>query len=119
MASKTALVDRPNIFGDTDIPKGISKIYSTTDSRVPNCTNFTIHMEDHTLGHLLCCQLLKDPAVLFAAYHMPHPLENKVEIRIQASDCSTPYTALYNAIVQRQNETCCLLKNFSKKIAES
>ena len=36
------------------------------------------------------CQLLKDPNVLFAGYKNPHPLENKVILRIQTTSDYTP-----------------------------
>lgn len=63
------------------------------DSSVPNCGTFTLHGEDHTLGNLLRAQLLEDDRVVFAAYKVPHPLESRVEIKIQTTAETTPETA--------------------------
>ena len=40
------------------------------------------------------CQLLKDPNVLFAGYKNPHPLENKVILRIQTTSDYTPQVGI-------------------------
>ena len=37
--------------------------------------------ENHTLGNIVRYQLLKDKAVKFAGYRVPHPLESKIEIK--------------------------------------
>ena len=42
-------------------------------------------------------QLLLDPTVLFAGYKVPHPLENKIELRIQCDERSNPTKALKQA----------------------
>ena len=43
-------------------------------------------------------QLLKDPNVLFAGYKNPHPMENKVVLRIQTTSDYAPNDALMNSI---------------------
>lgn len=63
------------------------------DVRVPNCGTFTLHDEDHTLGNLLRAQLLEDARVVFAAYKVPHPLESRVEIKIETTADTTPMAA--------------------------
>ena len=52
---------------------------------------------DDTIGNLLQKQLLKDPVVTFAGYHVPHPLESKMLIRLITSDKS-PREVMSNAI---------------------
>ena len=49
-------------------------------------------------GNPIRCQLLRDPNVLFAGYRMPHPLEMKMQIKIQTKNTSTPQLALLDAI---------------------
>ena len=59
--------------------------------------------EDHTLGVLLRTQLLKDQRVIFAGYKIPHPLERRVEVRIQTlgdSVIETTNAALENLSAQ-------------------
>merc|ERR1711930_6270 len=74
------------------------KITKEQDTKVPNASIFTINKEDHTLGNMIRCQLLKDPNVIFAGYKNPHPLEHKVIIRVQTTSDYTPQEALMNAI---------------------
>lgn len=53
-------------------------------------------------------QLLLDPNVVFAGYRIPHPLANRVEIRIQTDPAMTPYIsprkALLNACAALVNQ---------------
>ena len=63
------------------------------DAKVPNCGIFTLHGEDHTLGNLLRAQLLEDARVVFAGYKVPHPLESRVEIKIETTADTTPVAA--------------------------
>lgn len=48
-----------------------------------NGMNYTLHLEDHTLGDLIRIFLLKKKEVKFAGYKMPHPLFDRVEIKVQ------------------------------------
>jgi DNA-directed RNA polymerase II subunit RPB11 len=52
------------------------------DSKFQNMGLFTIFLEDHTMGNLLKMQLLRDERVRFSGYRKPHPLENKIEIKV-------------------------------------
>merc|ERR1712203_938796 len=84
---------------------GEKKITKEQDTKVPNASIFTINKEDHTLGNMIRCQLLKDPNVIFAGYKNPHPLEHKVIIRVQTTSDYTPTEALRNAISDLIAET--------------
>jgi len=42
-----------------------------------------MNLEDHTIGNLIRMHLLKNKEVKFAGYKVPHPLEPKVEIKVQ------------------------------------
>merc|ERR1711974_240588 len=77
---------------------GEKKITREQDTKVPNAAVFTINKEDHTVGNMIRQQLLKDPNVLFAGYKNPHPMENKVVLRIQTTSDYAPNDALMNAI---------------------
>lgn len=54
-----------------------------------------IQDEDHTLGNILRYQLLKDKNVKFSGYKRPHPLEHKIEIKVQTDGQKTPIQAVY------------------------
>ncbi|KAK7503887.1 hypothetical protein BaRGS_00005010, partial [Batillaria attramentaria] len=47
-----------------------------------SCT-FVLHDEDHTLGNSLRYIIMKNPEVEFCGYSVPHPSENKINLRIQ------------------------------------
>lgn len=53
------------------------------DQKLSDAGTFTLLKEDHTLGNPLRMSLLADGRVLFAGYRMPHPLENRMIIRIK------------------------------------
>ncbi|KAG0577701.1 hypothetical protein M758_5G167800 [Ceratodon purpureus] len=55
---------------------------SDTDPR--NAT-FSISDEDHTLGNSLRFVLNKDPRVAFCGYSVPHPSENRINVRVQTT----------------------------------
>ncbi len=74
--------------------------------------------EDHTLGNLLRCQLLKDPHVLFAGYKNPHPLEHKVVLRVQTTSDYTPQEALMNAITDLISELSLFEERFKEAVRE-
>jgi len=62
-----------------DIDK-ISVVQSTADGKA---ASFQILNEDHTLGNALRYVIMKNPAVQFCGYSIPHPSEPKMNIRIQ------------------------------------
>ncbi|KAK8940008.1 hypothetical protein KSP40_PGU019742 [Platanthera guangdongensis] len=46
---------------------------------------FSLMDEDHTLANSVRFMLNKDPRVEFCGYSIPHPSENKVNIRVQTT----------------------------------
>ena len=46
--------------------------------------SFIIRDEDHTLGNSLRYVIMKNPAVDFCGYTIPHPSESKINFRIQS-----------------------------------
>ncbi|RKP05419.1 DNA-directed RNA polymerase [Thamnocephalis sphaerospora] len=95
-----AQADRFNFFTDQD---EAPKLRMELDTKIPNAATFVIEKEDHTLGNMLKTQMLKDPAVLFAGYQVPHPLEHRVKIKVQTDDEYTPVNAMRKSIHQLQN----------------
>ncbi|XP_020604121.1 DNA-directed RNA polymerases I and III subunit RPAC2-like isoform X2 [Orbicella faveolata] len=49
------------------------------------CATFVLHEEDHTLGNSLRYIIMKNPDVVFCGYSIPHPSENKINLRIQTN----------------------------------
>ena len=75
--------------------------------------------EDHTLGNMIRCQLLKDPNVLFAGYKQPHPLEHKFILRIQTTTAYSPQDAMMNAITDLISELSLLEERFRVSITQN
>ena len=65
---------------------GESKVTDAPDSKTENTGTFTFNKEDHTLGNLLRMQLLRDKEVRFAGYIMPHPLVNRLDLKVMTND---------------------------------
>ena len=59
---------------------------------------FTINKEDHTFGNAVKMMLLRNPKVRYVAYRKPHPLEDKIEIKIQTNGDISPLNALREAL---------------------
>lgn len=57
--------------------------------------SFQIIDEDHTLGNSLRYVIMKNPEVEFCGYSIPHPSENKLNIRIQTYGNITATEALH------------------------
>ncbi|KAF4543488.1 putative dna-directed rna polymerase i and iii 14 kda polypeptide protein [Lasiodiplodia theobromae] len=56
--------------------------------------SFEFENEDHTLGNALRYIIMKNPAVEFCGYSIPHPSENKMNLRIQTYDDVSVYDVL-------------------------
>lgn len=95
------------------------KIKVEKDAKVPNACIFTIEKEDHTLGNMLRCQLLKDPRVVFAGYKKPHPLEHCIILRLQTNGDCTPADALQIAITDLIAELSSLEEQFRERVDDA
>ncbi|OMJ87617.1 hypothetical protein SteCoe_10617 [Stentor coeruleus] len=80
------------------LPQGKNKVEYEVDSRIENAGTFTIYLEDHTIGNIARMQLLQDDKVRFAGYKAPHPLEHRIQIRIQTNGQITPHQALMDSL---------------------
>merc|ERR1719198_2237128 len=91
-------LNKPEISELFELPPGVDKkVGFQADQKQTNAGVFTIWLEDHTVGNALRNQLLRDEHVLFGGYKIPHPLENKFELRVQTSAGSQPSTAARRA----------------------
>ena len=130
-------MNAPPTFESFLLFDGEKKITKEQDTKVPNASIFTINkvlnlkevtnvfvqllflfQEDHTLGNMIRCQLLKDPNVLFAGYKNPHPLEHKVILRIQTTSDYTPQDALRNAITDLISELSLFEERFKEAVRD-
>lgn len=60
--------------------------------------SFQIVDEDHTLGNSLRYVIMKNPEVEFCGYSIPHPSENKLNLRIQTYGNITAVEALHQGL---------------------
>jgi DNA-directed RNA polymerase I and III subunit RPAC2 len=75
-----------------------------------SCATFIFTDEDHTLGNSLRYFLAQYPSVEFAAYNVPHPLENKMTIRIQTCD-GTPAVVCLKRALRDMQDVCVHMKS--------
>lgn len=60
--------------------------------------SFQFEGEGHTLGNALRFSIMKNPQVEFCGYTIPHPSENKMNLRIQTTDDTTATDALQKGL---------------------
>lgn len=63
-----------------------------------SAASFQIKDEDHTLGNALRYVILKNPEVQLCGYSIPHPSENKLNIRIQTCGNISAVEALHQGL---------------------
>ena len=54
--------------------------------------------------------------VRFVGYRKPHPLENKIELKIQTTEESRPYDALKKGVEDLKNVTTKLRRSFEEQM---
>ena len=74
------------------------KIIVQKESKLENTCLFIINDEDHTFGNAIKMMLLRNPKVRYVAYRKPHPLENKIEIKIKTNEDIRPIDAFKEAL---------------------
>ncbi|OJJ81933.1 DNA-directed RNA polymerase core subunit RPC19 [Aspergillus glaucus CBS 516.65] len=60
--------------------------------------SFQFEGEGHTLGNALRFSIMKNPQVEFCGYTIPHPSEQKMNLRIQTTDETTATDALQKGL---------------------
>ncbi|WP_338600073.1 DNA-directed RNA polymerase subunit L [Sulfolobus tengchongensis] len=68
-----------------------------------NYLELEIEGEDHTLGNLIAGMLRRIKGVNFASYYQPHPLLDKIVIKVLTDGTITPKDALIKAIENIKN----------------
>ena len=110
-------MNAPNRMDSVIIPEGMAKLTATVDGKMPNAKTFRFAREDHTLGHLMRMEMLRDPAVRFAGYKHPHPLENDILVKVQAAPGSTPGAVLSGALKRLETEVTELQSQYRTQLA--
>lgn len=95
MADDTAdvIMDTAEVEYDTDKIKMLPGL-----SEDGTAASFQVVDEDHTLGNALRYIIMKNPEVEFCGYSIPHPSENKLNIRIQTYGNITAVEALHQGM---------------------
>ncbi|KAH6564740.1 hypothetical protein BASA82_000869 [Batrachochytrium salamandrivorans] len=91
----------PSVEGGTrGVPyiSGPKIIVLATDSQDTSSATFCIRNEDHTLGNSLRYIIMKNPAVSFCGYSIPHPSEYQINLRIQTDGTTTAVDALHKGL---------------------
>lgn len=91
-------MNAPELHELFTLPPGKNKVEFDEETLIEFAGTFTIHLEDHTLGNIIRMQLLQDERVRFAGYKAPHPLEQKIQVKIQTDGQITPHEALMNSL---------------------
>jgi DNA-directed RNA polymerase II subunit RPB11 len=98
------------------LPQGKNKVEYEVDSRIEFAGTFTVYLEDHTLGNITRMQLLQDDKVRFAGYKAPHPLEHRIQVRIQTNGQITPHQALTDSLTNLTKTFKTLQSQFETQI---
>jgi DNA-directed RNA polymerase II subunit RPB11 len=97
-------MNAPDRFASYVLEDGERRAEYRSDERIPDAGTFTFNKETDTAGNLLRMQLLRNPAVKFCGYQMPHPLENKMLIKVQTNGTITPVDAFKTAVEDLESE---------------
>jgi DNA-directed RNA polymerase I and III subunit RPAC2 len=79
--------------------------------------SFQIIDEDHTLGNALRYMIMKNSEVEFCGYSIPHPSENKLNLRIQTYGGMTAVEALHKGLDDLTDLCAYIEEEFSSKVA--
>lgn len=93
------------------------EVVKSNDEDNDRCSTFILHNEDHTLGNSLRYIIMNDPDVDFCGYSVPHPSENKINLRIQTRS-KPAYGVLKKGLTELQNECNHALETFQKAVQE-
>lgn len=78
--------------------------------------SFQVIDEDHTLGNALRYIIMKNPEVEFCGYSIPHPSENKLNIRIQTYGNISAVEALHQGLDNLAELCTAIEEKFSEKV---
>ncbi|XP_041359992.1 DNA-directed RNA polymerases I and III subunit RPAC2-like [Gigantopelta aegis] len=93
------------------------KIVNAVNDTDETCQTFIMEDEDHTLGNGLRYIITKSDDVQFCGYSIPHPSENKLNLRIQTN--GKPATDVLEDGLKNLDKMCQhILKTFESSVAE-
>lgn len=98
----------PNPLESIVLPENLDKIVYYVDEKIENCCYFKIEKEDHTLGNIIHCKLLKEYHVVFSGYKRTHPLEHFIFIKIVTDGSLSPLIILDSVLKDVYIELSCL-----------
>mmetsp|Transcript_32557 Transcript_32557/g.40054 ORF Transcript_32557/g.40054 Transcript_32557/m.40054 type:complete len:115 (-) Transcript_32557:125-469(-) len=90
-------MNQPERFESYVLEADQTKLTYAIDTRMKNAGIFTILKEDHTIGNIVRMQMLKDNAVLFAGYKVPHPLTNELIMKVRTDGSKSTIKAMLDA----------------------
>ena len=78
----------------------------------------TPHPPPHPFHHTASIrrELLRDPAVKFAGYKHPHPLENDIQIKVQAHSSASPNDVMLGALRRLMDEATGIRDSFREQV---
>ncbi|KAJ3275324.1 RNA polymerase subunit AC19 [Terramyces sp. JEL0728] len=82
----------------------------------PGAATFCIRDEDHTLGNALRYIIMKNPAVEFCGYSIPHPSEYMANLRIQTDGSISAVDALHKGLDDLVSLTSHISSTFQDKV---
>lgn len=91
-------MNQPDRYERFMLPEGKAKAEYQEDAKLQNTGSYEIQREDHTLGNLVRMHLLSNPAVVFAGYRIPHPLNPVMVARIQTDGSQSPVDAMVTSL---------------------
>ncbi|KAI5180862.1 DNA-directed RNA polymerase II subunit RPB11 [Nematocida sp. AWRm80] len=75
----------------------VQKIQIAED-KMSNSIEMSIKDENHTLGNILSNKLQSREEVLFAAYKIPHPLQNILKIKVTTESNTSPIESVKESL---------------------
>lgn len=101
------------------VPEGVKRVAHARDTRVEHAATLTIQREDHTVGNLLRCALLRDREVTFAGYRIPHPLEYRMLVKVQTRGRRSPKQVSARALEALADEAAEARRAFEAEAARA
>lgn len=108
-------MNAPDRFELFLLGEGEKKCDEVPFTAIPNCSDFVIKKEDHTIGNVVSEQLKKHRNVLFAGYKIPHPNVPELFIRIQTDGSITPKEALLSVLEKLLRDLNHLSQEFTRE----
>ncbi|CAK0836613.1 unnamed protein product [Prorocentrum cordatum] len=92
---------------------------ATRDDGDPGVATFQFQDEDHTLGNSIRHMLMRHPDVEFAAYHVLHPSEPVMNVRVEVREGTTTAEAAMLESLDNLSRVCDhMLDTFDRAVQE-